>query len=463
MGERPVVLVSNRGPLRYDVDADGALVARRGAGGLVSGLAPLMAGSDRTWIAAAMSDGDRAAAATGVRRDSGLQVQLLTLDPTTFDAAYDEVCNATIWYLHHHLFDLTRAPSFDQRWFDAWDAYRTINADFAEAIASTAPHGAVVLVQDYHLCLVPSMLREQRPDVAVVHFSHTPFAAPEILAVLPDGPRRELLEGLSAADACGFHSERWAASLRACCAADAIDAPRTFVAPLATDADDLRAVATSPACDDALARLDAQLDGRQLIARVDRVEPSKNVLRGFAAFDRMLELHPDLRGTVVLGAWLYPSREGVAAYRSLRADVEAAIAAINERWAHDGWTPVLADLHDDFPTSVAALRRYDVLLVHPVRDGLNLVATEGPLVNERDGELLLSPQAGAWDLLSSVATAAHPFDLEQTAHALASALQRAPEERATRAAALRAVAEARTPADWFADQLAAAPGGAPAT
>jgi trehalose 6-phosphate synthase len=453
---RPVVLASNRGPLSFTIDAGGGLVARRGAGGLVSGLAPLMVGTDGIWVAAAMSDGDRAAAAAGPTVAEGLHTTLLAVDPDDYRMAYDVVGNATLWFVHHGLYELARRPRFDHRFTQAWDAYRRVNTAFADAIAQVAPDGAAVLVQDYHLSLLGPMLAQRRPDVRAVHFSHTPFASPDWLRVLPDAVAAELLEGLAGHHACGFHTRRWADAFAAGCAEVLGREPATFVAPLAPDPDDLAAVAGGQACAQALSALDEQVGDRALIVRVDRIELSKNLVRGFHAFDDLLERYPDWRGRVVFGAFVYPSREGLPEYLAYRQEVEAVIEQVNRRWATADWTPILAFIGDNHPRSVAALRRFDVLLVNPVRDGLNLVAKEGALVNKRDGLVLLSPEAGAWPELEGAVRRVHPYDISATADALADALATPAAARATEAAELRRRAQLRTPRDWLADQLAAA-------
>jgi len=450
------VIVSNRGPLSFSLGADGDLVARRGAGGLVSGLAPLVTDTDAVWIAAAISDGDREAASRGVVAAEGFRVRLLSIDPDVYRAAYDVVCNATLWFLHHNLYELARRPRFDTRFRDAWESYREVNRAFADVIAESAPEGAAVLVQDYHLALVALFLADRRPDLRLVHFSHTPFANPDSWRVLPLDLGRELLAGMAAHHACGFHSPRWADCFRACCAEQLGQEPTTFVAPLAPDAADIGRVAAGDACAAALAELDASVGDRALLVRVDRIELSKNILRGFQAFDDLLERYPEWRERVVFGAFVYPSREGLPEYLAYRQEVEATVRRINERWATPGWTPILFDPSDDFPRSVAALRRADVFLINPIRDGLNLVAEEGPLVNERDAILLLSPEAGVWDQLVGAARPVHPYDISGTADALVVALTATPEERAIEAGELRRRAAARTPEDWLADQLAAA-------
>jgi trehalose 6-phosphate synthase len=455
-GDRPLVLVSNRGPVTFDQDESGVLTSRRGAGGLVSGIGPLVVGTDATWLAAAITDGDRAASEAGVVEADGFRVDLLALDPETYRLAYDVVSNQVLWFAHHGLWDLPREPVFDVTWPDAWQAYRTVNHAFADAVAEIAPEGAAVLIQDYHLALVAQRLHEIRPELVCVHFSHTPFAPPVWLEALPDAAVDELLRGMAAHRACGFHTQRWADDFAASCRDLAGLAPTTFVSPLASDPDDLRAAAASPACAASLAALDDVVGDRAVIGRVDRVELSKNQLRGFLSYGDLLERHPEHRGRVVFVAGAYPSREGVPGYAAYRDAIEQVVADINERFGTADWVPVVLDVDDDFPRSVALMRRADVLLVNPIRDGLNLVASEGALVSDREVVLALSPEAGAWERLHTAALRVPPFDVAGTADVLHEALTMPADERSRRFAILRTLAEARTPRDWLADQLAAA-------
>ena len=454
--DRPIVLVSNRGPVTFERDPSGTLASRRGAGGLVSGIGPLVAGTDAMWLAAAITEGDREAAAQGVVEADGFRVHLLALDPETYRLAYDVVSNEVLWFAHHGLWDLARQPAFDHAWPEAWDAYRTVNHAFADAVAADAPPDATVLVQDYHLCLVAARLASLRPDLVCVHFSHTPFAPPVWLEALPDAAVDELLLGMAAHRACGFHTQRWADEFATSARDLAGLTPATFVSPLASDPEDIRATAASPSCEAALTALDEVVGDRAVIGRVDRVELSKNLLRGFLAYGDLLEHHPEHREQVVFVASAYPSREGVPGYAAYREDIEATVASINKRFGTNGWTPVVLEVGDDFPRSVAVLRRADVLLVNPIRDGLNLVASEGALVNDRDAVLALSPEAGAWERLHPAALRVPPFDVAGTAEVLHAALTMPADERRRRATQLRALAEARTPTDWLADQLAAA-------
>jgi trehalose 6-phosphate synthase len=454
---RPLVVVSNRGPLSFALDGAGGLVTRRAGGGLVATLGPGLVGTGARWVAGALGEADRLAAAKGSVEAEGFHVELLAIEDAAYRAYYDVIANGTLWFLHHGLWDIPRRPRFDRHWWQAWARFREVNQAFAARVAECAPPDALVLVQDYHLALVGPALGALRPDVATVHFSHTPFASPDGLRVLPAEVAEELLRGMAGHGACGFHSERWASAYAGCCEEMLGFTPDTFVAPAAADADDIRAVAASAACAAAHDELDGLVGDRRFIVRVDRIELSKNIVRGFLAFEELLETKPEWRGKVVFGAFVYPSREGLAEYQAYRQEVEAVIERINLTWGTADWTPILYDPKDDFARSVAALRRADVLLVNPVRDGLNLVAKEGPIVNERNGVLALSRESGVWDELGEAALGLHPFDITGTAAVLDTALAMGSEERARRAADLRKLATARTPVDWFADLVAAAP------
>lgn len=456
MGHPDLVVVSNRGPLSFATASDGSLVTRRGAGGLVSSLGPAVAGTGATWVAAAISDADRQAAAKGVVEAEGFRLRSLAIEPAAYRQFYDVIANATLWFLNHGLYDLPRRPRIDRRWHEAWAAFRDVNAAFAAAVAEEAPEGGTVLVHDYQLPLVGATLAALRPDLRTGYFHHTPFCDPTGLRVLPDAVATELLTAMSGHGASGFHSGRWADSFQACARAVLGSAPATFVSPAAIDADDLAVVAASPESTAELRRLEERIGDRRLIVRVDRIELSKNLLRGFLAYEALLEAEPQWRERVVFAAFVYPSRDGLPEYLAYRREVEALVERLDTTWGTPTWAPVLLDTSDSFPRSVAALRRYDVLLVNPVRDGLNLVAMEGPVLNGRDGVLALSREAGAWDVLGHGAVGLNPFDIAGTAAALSQALAMGPDERRGRAVALRIAARRRTPQDWLGDQLAAA-------
>ncbi len=330
-----VVLVSNRGPMTFRLQ-DGLPVAAPSGGGLAGSLLPLVEGTGATWVASTMNEADRLAGSSGLMATDGLRVELVEPEPDVYNLAYNVVSNATLWFCHHHLFDSARRPRTDRRWMDAWDAYRTFNRQMAERVAEVAPAGGRVLVQDYHLALMAPALSKLRPDLATAHFTHTPFADPSVLRMLPTTVGDEMLAAMALFGACGFHSERWASAYRAGLAAAGMGDPdaQTYVAPLSIDAPRLRASAAEPAVAAAAARIEERVDGedRQVIVRVDRMELSKNLLRGFWAFEELLDQVPDHRERVVFVALAYPTRQGLPEYLAYQDEVETTVARINERW-----------------------------------------------------------------------------------------------------------------------------------
>jgi trehalose 6-phosphate synthase len=454
-----VLVVSNRGPYSFVAEADGTFTARPGAGGLASALRPLLGDGehDATWVAAALTDEDRAAADAGATQVPGMNLVLLDLDPALARLHYDVVSNGVLWFLHHGMFDLVRRPRFDRHFLDGWAGYVEVNERFARAAVETAADDDVVLVQDYQLALVPALVSAARPELRVVHFTHTPFCGPNSIRVLPTAVARELV-GAMATTSCGFHTKRWAhayaASAREMLGPDAD--PRTFAASLGPDPDALQDVARSAEAQVARDELDSLVGDKRVILRIDRIDPSKNIVRGFAAYDQLLDRYPEWREQVVFVALLNASREGLPEYLAYRQEVEQAADAVNNRWATPTWTPVEVDARDDYPRSVAGLTRYDVLLVNPIKDGLNLVAKEGPLCNERDGVVCLSPEAGAYDELHGAVVPVHPFDIVDGSNALHTALSMDAAARKARATRLCELSAARTPRDWLADQISAA-------
>ncbi|MER5310351.1 trehalose-6-phosphate synthase [Streptomyces sp. NPDC002773] len=445
-----VLVASNRGPVSYKLDEAGSLDARRGGGGLVSGLSAVSS-QDSLWVCAALGAGDREAVRRGVGEPG---VRMLDIDPDTYTDAYNGIANSVLWFLHHHLYDVPREPVFDAEFRRLWESYRSYNRAFAEALAAEADEGAAVLVQDYHLALVPGQLRELRPDLRIAHFTHTPWASPEYLRMVPDDIREELLRGMLGADQLGFHTEEWAAAFRNC-AGDGAAGTRVEVYPLGVDAEELRALAHRPVVDERLAGLRAEVGDRKTIVRVDRTELSKNILRGLLAYRELLTTHPEWRDRVVHLASAYPSRQDLESYRAYTASVAALADEINAEFGTPDWKPVLVSVKDDFPRSLAAYRLADVALVNPVRDGMNLVAKEIPVVSEAGCALVLSTGAGAYDELKEDALTVNPFDVSETAEALHRALSMPPPERADRSKRLAAAATALPPQRWFLNQLEA--------
>ncbi|GAA0332708.1 trehalose-6-phosphate synthase [Streptomyces blastmyceticus] len=470
-----ILVASNRGPVSYKQDADGRLTAGRGGGGLVSGLSAMDRDAGAVWVCTAMSEGDREAARRAGRRldaedTGGHRVRMLDIDPDTFAAAYNGIANSVLWFVHHLLYETPLAPVFDADFRRQWAAYEAYNTAFADALAEEAAQGAAVLVQDYHLTLVPALLRERRPDLRIGHFSHTPWAPPDYYRLLPDDVAEQVLRGILGGDRAAFLTERWAEAFADCCArvlgAEIVRGTggtavlfegrttRLGVHGLGVDADFLRERAHRPDVEERMAALREQIGpDRKAIVRVDRTELSKNIVRGLHAYRRLLEDHPEWRGEVVHVAFAYPSRQDLRVYRDYTAEVERVAREINSTFGTVDWEPVALHVKDDFARSLAAYRLADVALVNPIRDGMNLVAKEVPVVSDHGCALVLSREAGAVAELGDDALVVNPYDVEATARALHSALLMDPDERGARSKRLSVAATALPPARWFLDQL----------
>ncbi|KOV53652.1 alpha,alpha-trehalose-phosphate synthase [Streptomyces sp. AS58] len=457
-GAAQVLVASNRGPVSYEVLEDGSLHARRGGGGLVSGLSAIGPDAGALWVCSALGDGDREA----VRRGAGESgVRMLDIPADVHADAYNGIANSVLWFVHHMLYQTPLEPVFDAEFRRQWASYETYNRAFAEALAEEAAEGAAVLVQDYHLTLVPGMLRELRPDVRISHFSHTPWAPPEYFRMLPDDIAARVLRGMLGADRLGFLTHRWAEAFIACCEQFAGGLGNTAVGVhgLGADADFLRRRSHESDVDERLTALRAEIgEGRRTIVRVDRTELSKNIVRGLLAYRRLLDDRPEWRERVVHVAFAYPSRQDLAVYRDYTAEVRRLADEINERYGTPGWTPVVLHVKDDFARSLAAYRLADVALVNPIRDGMNLVAKEVPVVSDEGCVLVLSREAGAYEELGEDAVGVNPYDVVGTADALHRALTLPPGERMERTKRLAAAATALPPAQWFLDQLTALTG-----
>jgi trehalose 6-phosphate synthase len=457
-GAAQVLVASNRGPVSYRIGDDGSLHAKRGGGGLVSGLSAIGPDAGALWVCSALGDGDREAVRRGIGEDG---VRMLDIPADVHADAYNGIANSVLWFVHHMLYQTPLEPVFDAEFRRQWASFETYNRAFAEALAAEAAEGAAVLVQDYHLVLVPGMLRELRPDLRIGHFSHTPWAPPEYFRMLPDDIARAVLRGMLGADRLGFLTRRWADAFTACCEAFAggLGDTRIGLHGLGADADFLRRRAHEADVEERITALRAEIgEGRKTIVRVDRTELSKNIVRGLLAYRQLLTDHPEWRERVVHVAFAYPSRQDLAVYRDYTAEVQRLAGEINDEYGTPGWTPVVLHVKDDFARSLAAYRLADVALVNPIRDGMNLVAKEVPVVSDDGCALVLSREAGAFEELGEDALTVNPYDIVATANALHQALTMPHTERADRTKRLTAAATALPPAQWFLDQLTALTG-----
>jgi len=470
----PLVLVSNRGPVTYQDDGS----VKRGTGGLVTALTGLASHRDAVWIASALSDGDaeKAREADGkaftVHSPAGgeYQVRLVVSNPDAYDRFYNVFANPMLWFIQHYLWDLSNAPDIRRNEVEAFEyGYNVVNEDLATAVIEEIEDEdePVVMVHDYHLYTLPALVRRARPDVFLHHFVHIPLTQSDAWRVLPAKIREELYSGLLANDIIGFHTSSYRRNFLQCCR-DLMGLDVDFEAgvvefedrevwvrsyPLPIDANALYGVAAS----DGVREQERELLRRRrdhLILRVDRADLSKNVLRGFSSFDLFLEQHPEFRERVTFIAQLMPSRTDVPEYAEYLERIEALVAVVNHRHGTPDWMPIQLKLRDDLEEAVAAYKHYDVLLVNAMFDGMNLVAKEGPIVNERFGVSILSENTGAHEELGEYALSVNPFDLQELADSIHAALTMEPAERERRLRGLKDIVTARDPGDWIDEQLA---------
>jgi trehalose 6-phosphate synthase len=475
---RKLIVVSNRGPVTYGRDSGGQRTARRGGGGLVTALRGLVARHDVTWIASAMTDEDRVVAyesAGGAieetaRDGSPYRVRLVAHDPIAYDWYYNVVANPTLWFLQHSMWDLTESPDVDLGLHNAWfNGYVPVNEDFAATVLDELERDPdqPVFFHDYHLYLAPRIVRDSAPAALLSHFVHIPWPQSDYWTVLPEHLRRAVHEGLLANDVVGFHTRRWRRNFVRCCE-DLLGAKveagggallhggrRTLVSahPISVDPSEFDELKESRAVLEE-ERLLVETRPEYLVLRVDRTDPSKNVVRGFRAFGLFLRYHPELHGRVSMLALLDPSRQDIPEYSEYLAAIQRESRAVNDRFQFEGWVPIRVEIADNFPRSVAAYKQFDVLLVNAVFDGLNLVAKEAPLVNTREGVVVLSENAGVHEEIGEWALTVNPFDIYGQAQAIYEAIQMPVEERRRRAEAIRESVRANDVETWIEAQLA---------
>ena len=474
---RKLIVAANRGPVSFARSPAGERIVRRGGGGLVTALRSLVVHHDVTWIGSAITDEDVAVATErggGAfdetwRDGSPYRLRLVAHEPAAYDWFYNVVANPTLWFLQHYMWGLPYAPDLDLGLHHAWfNGYLPVNERFAEAVISELDRdpSATVFLHDYHLYLAPRLVREARPDAVLTHFIHIPWPQADYWRVLPEHLRAAVHDGLLANDIVGFHTHRWRRNfLRTC--EDVVGAEVDYQAsivtyngrathvtshPIGVDAQEFDELATAEHVLDEERLL---LDGRPeyVVLRVDRTDPSKNVVRGFRAFALFLDMHPEMHGRVTMLALLDPSRQDIPEYSEYLAAIQREVRAVNDRFQYDAWLPIDLRVGDNFAQSVAAYKHYDALIVNPVFDGLNLVSKEAPLVNTRDGVLILSENAGSHEELAEWALTVNPFDIYGQAQAINDALTMGEDERRRRLDGLRTHVREHDLAGWIAAQL----------
>ena len=478
LAKRRLVLVSNRGPVEHYVTPSGRIEGRRGSGGVVTALSSLAQMVEFTWVASAIGEGDRR-----VYQDTGgastpsplpghrIRLRFVLTPRRIYHKYYNVFCNPLVWFLQHYMWNSPYNPNLDANVHDSWEGgYVPVNRSFAEAVADEAkddPTPPVVMVHDYHLYLAPQFIRERLPGAVILHFTHIPWPSPRYWRLLPTYMLRGICEGLCSADIVGFQTISDVRNFLDTCEefledvdvdhrtqvvtyGDRQTAARVY--PISINVQEIRRIASSPRALDYERRLLPLCNGKTII-RVDRAEPSKNVVRGFKAYSLLLARHPELHGQVTFLAFLVPSRTHIRQYQRYMDEIQNIIQDINARYGKDGWQPVASFIENNYTQAIAGMKLYDAMLVNSVIDGMNLVAKEGPVVNTRKGVLILSETTGAHKQLQGGALSVAPSDIEGTMQAMYQAITMTPEERERRSSALVTNIEEEDITYWISSQL----------
>lgn len=459
--------------MEYRVAQNGELQLNRGTGGVVTALRAISKNVELTWIASTMGEGDRLAASGQNGRfqvalpGHRLYLRFVTSPRNVYHKYYNLFCNPLLWFLQHYMWNSPYTPNVDAKVYDAWDnGYVAVNRAFADAVIEEAAHDKVqpfVMIHDYQLYLVGGYIRQKMPNAILQHFIHIPWPASSWWQLFPDPMRKAILESLCAADIVGLQTNRDVHYFLHSCEMFLDEAKvdyeshtvlhggrKTQIAsyPVSVDLAALHRIVRSPRVQEYEEKLRPYL-GEQTIVRVDRAEPSKNIARGLKAFDMLLERYPHLVNKVKLICFVVPSRSGIKQYERYTQEIFDAVEALNAKYGSEGWQPVKLFFENNYAQSIAGMRLYDVLLVNPVIDGMNLVSKEGPIVNDRNGILVLSESAGAYEQLKENVISVAPADLEGTTQALYEALTMNPAERKRKAEALRKTIEEEDITTWL--------------
>jgi trehalose 6-phosphate synthase len=473
-----VIIASNRGPVVNLRDQEGHLIQHKGSGGLITGLSGIIQYINATWISCAQSPEDVAFGAGDISlvdTAGDIHVKFINPKPEVYEGYYNVIANPLLWFLQHSMWNVPSEPIIDHETWQAWEnGYKEVNLQFAKEIVKTVRASKkknLVMLQDYHLYLAARNIRNMLPKKerpAISLFVHIPWPGPEYWSILPPAMRQSILDGLCAVDLLGFQTK-----------ADGLNFIRTVEShlprahvkykrgriwyrnhathirdfPISIDTAQLKTLSQDEEVIEHVNTLRDQAGDKKMVVRVDRIDPSKNIIRGFKAFEELLVLHPEYIEKVQFMALLVPSRRGIDEYNDYLDKIMAISGQINAEYGSSTWEPVRILVGEDYKRAIAALKIYDVLIVNAVADGMNLVAKEGPIVNENDGVLVLSERAGASQQLAPGAIVISPCDVYATAEAIHQALVMEDEEKKTRAKTLSWLIENDDVYCWIKNQL----------
>jgi trehalose 6-phosphate synthase len=472
MGETSRLLtVSNRGPVEYRLDEAGRAVPQPGQGGLSTALRVAANLHPTTWLSSPLTDIDREIA-TGTKSAADVDgaSRFVATDPEAYNLFYGCFSNEVLWFLQHGMpwpDELIDSCRLDHAWEKG---YLTVNRAFADAVVHEMQGASVrgVMFHDYHFYTAPRLVRQQAPGVYLQHFVHIPWPGAETWTRLEATIVETIVDGVLGNDSLVFQTSDSARNfldtVKAFVPGALVDdeagtvihrgqETRVWSNGISVDPEELLEAAATP--DFSRYRyLLRPSAGQKTIVRVDRADLTKNIIAGFKAYERVLEDHPEMYRQVQFIAHFVPSRSDIPSYKRYQDEAQALAESINQRFGSWMWKPIRVFFEHNRLQAIAAMSLYDVMLVNPIADGMNLVAKEGPIVNVNDGVLVLSKRAGAYEDLNAGAIGIDPEDIEQTAGALYRALTMPAGERSQRAAALRRAIQSHDLHAWFSELLA---------
>lgn len=475
--DKEIIVATNRGPVVFKKDEQGKIELIRGAGGIVGSMVPFLQKTHGKWVSSAIGECDHYMNTKYNSKvpipldDPEYYVEYIKTEENIYNGFNGKFANPLLWFIHHSMWNSPYTPCADDDLHQAYDSYQYVNSRFADAIGqdiSQSEKTPIVMLQDYHIYLTPKMIREQHPDVLMSQFVHVPFPSPEIFQQLPNHIQIEILGSILTNDVLGFHIRRYMNNFLQTVKLILPDASvddvrgdieykghlchvRTY--PISVDIKTLQNQAQDPKVLAKEAEVNEMIGDCKLIYRTDRADLSKNIIRGFQAYDMFLEKYPEWIGKVKFVATLMPSRQDIKIYREYTDNIRDIVKKINQKYATPDWEPIKYICKGDYNMVVALFKRYDVLMVNPILDGMNIVAKEGSIINENNGVLILSNGAGCYEELKDGAICVNPYDLRQTAESINMALLTDEQTKSQMIKEARAAIERNDLNKWVSDQL----------
>ncbi|MGB9937450.1 MAG: alpha,alpha-trehalose-phosphate synthase (UDP-forming) [Methanobacterium sp.] len=473
------MVASNRGPVEFYKNDNGKIAMKTGAGGIVPTLVPIMEKVGGIWIASAMTDTDKEVAEKFPENkipipkdDPKFWVPLIILDSNKYNEFYNFIHNPLLWFIHHYMWDLAYTPEIGDYAHKAWGSYKDVNMQFADRIVEeveSSEKEPLIMLQDTHLQTCPACIREKVDDIFLSQFIHIPWPQPDYFTVFPRNVQKDIVEGLLSNDHIGFHIKRYVKNFLMSCEnyADEVDFNKNIVHyngrkvfvknyPISVDSSKLEKLAKSEEVLRQEKYVKKIKGDNFLIYRTERTDPSKNIIRGFKAYDLFFQKHPEFKGKVTFFITGRSTRENVKEYQDYKVLVNDTIEEINKKYSDDSnekWKPIVPHFDAEYSLVTAALKNYDCLLINSIHDGMNIVPKEGSAVNEKNGVLIISETTGAYDELKNYSLNVNAFDISETADAIYNAVTMNQEEREKRSKGLKDTINNYDVYKWMGEQF----------